>query len=308
MTQLSTTTTQNNAKLLLQANVPKQYLESIRQLIWSNDPANDLIALELVWHHGLPKELAVDFIIAAKKGRDSTTRDKIRAFLAGKLSDGAKQVLNNPTIITGSSISFYHYEQLINHSEIAQLAATYYKRGGRSECLPAFFRYDDGTSPHRQEMFTRLLPRFLSNPKYLKIRAKLAVEELNQVLANPVFQGKLERVILNSSLIKTIPRKIFKHQTIRDLELRGAFETDTLPIELFGLDKLTSLHLQWKRLKYIPSEINQLNQLQELYLHTEHSLVLPASFNQLIQLERAIFSNGIEESVTWKTAMPTVKF
>lgn len=278
---IQSTTKKQSSGLLLGDNVPKQYLENIRQLIWTNDPANELIALELVTHHGLPKELAVDFIIAAKKGRDSTTRDKIRAFLADQLSDGAKQVLTNRTVITGSSISFYHYEQLLNHSEIAQLAAAYYKRGGRSECLPAFFRYDDGTSPHRQEMFTRLLPSFLNSPKYLKIQVNLTVEELNQVLANPVFKGKLERVIISSQLMKTIPEEIFNHPTINDLTLRGSFEAETLPIELFGLNKLTRLNLQWKNLKYIPAEINQLNQLSELYLHAEHSLVLPDSFIQL---------------------------
>jgi len=93
MNQLAKTTEKQPTKLLQGANIPKEYIENIRQLIWTNDPANELIALELVIHHGLPKELVIDFIVAAKKGRNMASRDKIRDFLVDNLTDGAKKIL-----------------------------------------------------------------------------------------------------------------------------------------------------------------------------------------------------------------------
>jgi len=157
-------------------------------------------------------------------------------------------------------------------------------------------------------MLAHLLPSFLSRPTFLKIHVNLTVKELNQVLANPAFKGKLERLVISSKLMKTIPEEIFKHQTIKNLELRGAFEATTLPLELFDLNQLNRLNLWWKNLKYIPTEISRLSQLKEIHLKNNYSLRLPVSLKQLTQLESAIFSNGMEESIAWTAAMPTVKF
>jgi len=298
----------NHPKLLQQANTPKEYIENVRQLIWSNDPANELVALELVIHNGLPKELTMDFIVATKTGKNKKTRDKIRKFLKGNLPDGAKQVLNDRKVMTSSYYSYYDYQGKITDSEIAQLIFTYYKRFGKQECLPTFFRFDDGTSPYREEMFTALLPSFLVKSKFLKIQVNLTIMELNQILANPIFKGKLERLIINSKLIKTIPKEIFKHQTIKDLELHGVFEADAFPPQFFNLYKLNKLNLRWDNLKYIPPEISKLNRLKELFIRTEHSLALPDSFIQLTKLKRAVFYCRIKDSMTWIEAMPKVTF
>jgi len=292
--------------LFNQADIPKEYLENLRTLIWSTDPANELLALELVITNGLPQAFIPDFIVAAKTGKDLKVRKKIRSFLKGNLPIGALKVLSSRSILKSNHPPFYEYQKYISDAEVTQMVVAYYKRFGTA--TKHFFIYDDGHSPFRKEMLDAMLLEWLKKPNYLNISENLTESEINTLLSNPIFDGKLERLILSSKLIKKIPEEVFKHTTIKDLHLKGNFLSDTLPDALFDLYKLNKLTIYWDNLAHLPDKFDQAIRLRGLYIVNKNMLVLPSSFKQLTNLKIARFSAGIKEATIWKETMPNVKF
>ena len=295
-----------NPGLLQKKDTPKEYIENIRRLIWSTDPANELIALELVVNQGLPKGLDMDFIIAAKTSKDQKVRQKIRKYLKGNLSDNALKVLNDRRVMNQYSGPFSWYQSMVSKKEIAQMLVTFYKRFGRGQ--RDFFYYTDGNSPYRADMVAGLSTALMERPKYIDLRFDYTDEEINKILSNGMVEGKIEDLRIHSALMTKIPTEIFKHKTIKRLELTGAFEATVFPEDFFKLKRLKYLQLQWKNLEVLPQELGKLKQLRDLVINANCVLELPDSFSQLTKLTRVYFSGGMKNKTTWEAKMPTIKF
>lgn len=292
--------------LLQQKDTPKDFIHNLRQLLWSNDPANEAVALELVINNGLPNGLDMDFIVVAKTSKDKNLRNKIRKFLKGNLTESSLKVLNDRTLVKQKYPPFYKYGQYIKPTQIAQFIVTLYQRSGIF--LSSFFRYDDGDSLYRRLMFEALLPELLEKPKYLKLNYGLKETEINEVLNKPMFEDKLERLVINSHLMKKIPDSVYKHVTLKNLELQGNFEKTTLPMALFSLYKLNKVKLTWKNLAIIPLEITQLTRLREIMIYTKQPLSLPDNFIALKKVKRVYISGGMIDKAEWVEKMPNCSF
>ncbi|MCR9286020.1 MAG: hypothetical protein NXI23_01375 [Bacteroidetes bacterium] len=295
-----------NPGMLQKEDTPKEFIHNIRRLLWSNTPANELVALEMVMNHGLPDEVEMDFIAVTKTSVDTKVRAKIRKLLKGSLSGGALKLLNDPSKIGQKYPRFYKYEQLVSFPQLGQFALAVYKKTGLN--LERFFGYDDGNSPYRKEMFQKILPSLLENPKYLKIQIGLTENEINEVLKQPIFKGNLQRLVIISNNVKSFPTGIFEHETIKDLQLNSAIESHTIPLEFFELTKLTKLNLWWNNLINIPPEIGQLTRLKEVLIYPKEAIKLPEEFKKLTKLKRAYFSNGLLEIEKWQEVLPNCGF
>jgi Leucine-rich repeat (LRR) protein len=282
-----------NPGMLQKDETPPEFLINIRRLLWSNIPSNELIALEMVINHGFPEALWMDFIAATKIGEDTKVRGKIRKFLKGHLKGGPLKLLNDTSKVIQKHPRFYVFENYVSYPQLGQFVLSIYKRTGLY--LKRFFGYDDGSSPHRKELFQKILPSLVTNSKYLNISIGLTEDEINEVLRQPNFKGNLQRLVINSMNVKAVPSAVYDHMTLKDLQLGVNLQFETIPSEIFELTKLTKLNIRAHSLKSIPPEIGKLTRLKELFVYTENPVSVPNELKTLPKLTRSYFSKGVVE-------------
>jgi len=292
-----------NPGFLEEKDTPKDFLENLRRLIWSNDPANEAIALEMVTHNGLPENMDMDFIVVAKTSKDKNVRNRTRKFLKGNINEGALKLLNDRAKMNGKYPPYYKYLQYVSRPKIAQIAATYYLRTG--DFMNYFWQNDDGTSPVRQEMVERQIPLLTARPHYVQLTG-FTTKEINDLLKMPVFKGQLKRLHINSNNITDFPTQIFEHQTINELVFSGNFEGTSFPVELCSLPRLATIRFHSQNIEVLPNEILNLAKLKELNISAKKPLALPEGFEQLKKLKRVHIQRGLIDRDKWKEKLPEI--
>lgn len=262
-----------NPGLLQKEDVPADFIYNLQQLLWSADPQNEAVALELVKANGLPESVEEDFLLIAKVCKDKNLKNRIRTFLKGRVSE-AKQ----KAITTGSAP--FSIEKLNRVLPPESLAKMYYAQFRRTKTPSTnFFRHDDGTHPGRSEMFQALLPEFLKNYGYLKNHLPLLEEEYNTIFSQPGFTGKLKRVVINLSNCIKIPEAILAH--VDSLKIMELIITENFVVDsIYALNKINTLHLNGP-VNDIPSGIGGLTRLHTLFVHTSTPFTLPSDFSNL---------------------------
>ena len=76
-----------NPGLLQKKDVPADFIHNLQQLLWSADPQNEAVALELVKTNGRPETVEEDFLVVAKICKDKNVKNSIRTFLRGRVSE-----------------------------------------------------------------------------------------------------------------------------------------------------------------------------------------------------------------------------
>jgi len=262
--------------LLQKEDVPADFIYNLQQLLWSADPQNEAVALELVKANGLPESVEEDFLLVAKICKDKNLKNRIRTFLKGRVSE-AKQ----KAITTGSAP--FSIEKLSRVLPPESLAKMYYAEFRRTKNAdPNFFRHDDGTHPGRAEMFQGLRHEFVKNYGFVKNHLPLLEEEYNLVFSQPAFLGNLKRVRINLRNCTKIPAGMLAHiDTLKKLELTidEKFAVDSI----YALSKINALHLNGET-GAIPKEIANLMRLHTFFIHSNKPITLPEELGGLKKL------------------------
>ncbi len=273
--------------LLQKEDVPADFIYNLQQLLWSADPQNEAVALELVKANGLPEKVEEDFLLVAKICKDKNLKNRIRTFLKGRVSE-AKQ----KAITTGSAP--FSIEKLNRVLPPESLVKMYYAQFRRtSQASDNFFRHDDGTHPGRAEMFQALLPEFLTNYGYLKNYLPLFEEEYNMIFSQPGFTGKLRRLVVNFTRCTKLPEGLLAHvDSLKILELVITKEFSVNSI--YPLNKINTLHLNGATTD-IPFGIGELTRLHTFFVHSNERFSFPSDFDKLKKL-RTLRIYGVLEN------------
>lgn len=130
----------------------------------------------------------------------------------------------------------------------------------------------------------------LHNLRYLNLHS-VRFPELPKEIGKLI---NLEHLILSFSDIPYLPKEIGTLINLKTLSLRCNTRITTLPMELFNLNKLEKLNLEWLALTELPKEIGNLSNLKMLSLIGLKINKLPKEIMKLQNLE-AIYLYGIDD-------------
>ncbi len=282
-----------NPGFLQEQEVPEDFVQNIRELIWSNDPKNESVALEIVRSGGLVEDIIQDMLVVAKTSSDKKVRAQYRRFLKGKISSDHEAILSNPgrlNIGKYSPYSSYPHERM----NIGSFIYTHYKRSGRFKLH--FLQYDDGSHPYRKQMIDELKSDWMAKSHYVRLPA-LTEKEFEELLSQDFFKGKLKRLVFSSNAMNRFPiETILKHkESINQIEIEGnGFDETTLPDAFFELYKLIHIKMTYKNLETISEKILSLKRLQELYIYSNHKVKFPKCAENMPKRKRFYSSSGWE--------------
>lgn len=237
-------------------------LEALRRLIWSNDPANERVVLEMLKKGGIPDAVFPDLVVVAKTSGDQAVQNDFRKLLKAKAPEDLRGVLSD-TRDLDRVIERFRYAYLKRPVGVSQVVVAHYFRTKNKELLPEFFRYRESLeNPYRAAIFQDWYPSLLKRPHYISIQEfLLAQEELEQLLNEPVVEGALKRLLFRCAG-DALPAALFKHVSLEELKITtdGAH----LPEAIGDLKRLKTLEIYGKNLRSLPDSLLQIKALKSL--------------------------------------------
>jgi len=271
-----------NPGFLQKKDVPENFIHNLQELLWSADPQNESVALELVKANGLPESVEEDFLLVAKVCKDKNLKNRIRTFLKGRVSE-AKQ----KAITTGSApFSIEKLNRVLPSESLTKMYYALFKRTRMAD--PNFFIHDNGGHSGRAEVFQQLLPKFLENFGYFKNNLPLLEEEYNLIFQQPGFLGNLKRIGTNFTRCEKLPESLLKHaSTLKTL--RFSISENFAVDSIYPFDKINTLNIIGD-IKDIPSGIGSLTRLRIFNISSEKPFTLPPDFSELKKLKSVSLS------------------
>lgn len=288
-----------NPGLLQQPDVPDDFIHNLQQLLWSTDPQNEAIALELVKNNGLPEVVEDDFLLVAKVCKDKNVKNRIRTFLRGKINEQKQKALS-----VGSPP--FRIDKLANTLDTKTLANLYFAQfKRRNQFSQAFFTYGL-EHPRRQEYFEAYLPELSQNPKYLNAPILFLETEWDQLLAQDLFKGQLQRLVINLTNLKRLPKGFLAHiETLKDIKV--TIEDGFQITDFYQFYKLNKLHFWANSTKQVPSGIGQLKRLRHFFFYAKEPVVMPDDLADLTKLKRLQIQNFTNREA-FRAAFPDLRF
>jgi hypothetical protein len=240
-------------------------LQHVRRLIWSNDPANERVVLEMMKNGGVPDGLVPDLMIVAKTSREDAVRNGFRNLLKAIVPPHYRAILSDSRDLMKIFQRFYGRYPM-PELEYSQMLVTHFQRSG--EGLEAFFELKAGIeNPFRDVMLQRLWPKLLERAHYLDARRYLlSGEEVERLLNEPVFRGQLKRLTLQWAG-DSFPNALFQHTTLNELEV--TCHNCTLVPEAFGnLTRLKTLWFNSRDLHTLPDSLTGLKNIKQGSIYT----------------------------------------
>jgi len=268
-----------NPGLLQKADVPDDFIHNLQQLIWSADPQNEAVALELVKSNGLPESVEEDFLLLAKTCKDKNLKNRVRNFLKGKLSAEKQKALSIGT-------APFHVKKLAKTLTTDSLTKMYYSQFKRTgHCKVEFLNSDEGQHSGRAEVFQAEIKNALVNPKYLKYRTALLPHEWQEVFMNPIFKGVLNRCVINLYRCHTLPKALVTEHlnTMKKLDIYvdDGFEFESL----YALNKLNDLNVRVHGNVKVSQGIGGMKRLRNLLISTNGPIEYPDDLLELDKLK-----------------------
>ena len=287
-----------NPGLLQKEDVPEDFIHNLQQLIWSADPQNEAVALELVKGNGLPEAVEEDFIMAAKSCKDQNVKNRIRNFLKGKISEAKQKALSIPTAPT----QVHKLAKVLSPESMIKIYFAHYKRTGMS--ANEFLKLDDGTHPGRAEVFQSILPSFIVRPNFIRnYYPSLLQSEWNQIFLDPILKGKLKTLEATFTKCNALPEVLVTEHldTLKRLNIRvsKSFNFESL----YPLVKLNYLQVSVVEginctntvdTITVPMGIGQMKRLSTLNISTTKGIEMPDDILELKKLKYCDvkFANG----------------
>ncbi len=290
-----------NPQLLQKEETPKEFIENLRQLLWSNDSNNYAVALELVKNNGLPDLAQDDFLYVSKTCKDKNLKARIRKFLKGKLSEDRVQAISSG----GSNFKVGKLGNILSKESLANMHFAHFKTTG--EIDTSFFWSAAADHPGRKEVFEKHIESYLIRPHYLQIYPLHTIEEFNIIFSNPIFKGQLKRLILNHTLPE-FPIKLLLHlETLSDLTINFDEGITVLPKEIYQFKKLKKLTISAHHTSEIPEGFSQMNRLGYFRIYSKKPITIPIDFIELKKLKEFHCQGKVENLETIKGKMPLLK-
>jgi len=241
--------------------LPENDLEALRRLIWSNDPANERVVLEMLKKGGIPDAVIPDLVVVAKTSADQAVRNDFRKLLKAKAPEGMRAVLSETRDLDKIlERARYPYQRPLG---VSQMVVAHYYRTKNRALLLNFFQYRESLeNPYRSALFQDLYPSLLQRPHYLSLNNMLfSEEELNQILNAPALQGVLKRLLIRCAG-EALPAALFKHTTLDELKIYT--DIAHVPEALGDLKRLKNLEVSGKNLRSLPDSLLQIKALKSL--------------------------------------------
>jgi Leucine-rich repeat (LRR) protein len=283
---------QHQPKFLKQPTTTETHLTNLRQILWSNNPETELMALEMLKQGGLPDEVIGECIAVAKTSADKGVKDKYKSFLKGKVSEEAfRLVSKNVRFEKVRTDPFYSLSSEFPVELVGKFAMALYQRT-KTYWNAALNFHEADFNLRREIIDNHVVPEIAERPHYIQLFVRLTKEELGYILSLPVIKGELKRLHVRITGAE-LPDELGQHITLKDLVLQGDLASSTIPPVLFSLVRLSELRISSDTLEVIDDRIGDLKQLQELFIYNKKRLQLPDSIRSLPKLKRAYFSGGI---------------
>ncbi|MFM9949908.1 MAG: hypothetical protein ACKV1O_18375, partial [Saprospiraceae bacterium] len=241
--------------------LPENDLEALRRLIWSNDPANERVVLEMLKKGGIPDAVIPDLVVVAKTSADQAVRNDFRKLLKTKASEGMRAVLSETRDLDKIlERARYPYQR---PPGVSQMVVAHYYRTKNKALLLNFFHYRESLeNPYRAALFQDLYPSLLQRPHYLSLNNMLfSEEESNQILNAPALQGVLKRLLIRCAG-EALPAALFKHITLDELKIYT--DIAHIPEAIGDLKRLKNLEVSGKNLRSLPDSLLQVKSLKSL--------------------------------------------
>lgn len=234
-------------------------LQNVRRLIWSNDPANERVVLEMMKNGGVPDGLVPDLVVVAKTSREDAVRNGLRNLLKAIVPPHYRAILSDSRDLMKVFQRFYG-KLPMPETEFSQMLAAHFQRSG--EGLAEFFRLKASlNNPSRETLIQAIWPKLLERAHYLDARQYLlSGEEAERLLNEPVFRGNLKRLTLNFSGA-AFPNAMFQHTTLNEIELYCNDCLD-LPEATGSLTRLKVLWVNSRDLRSLPDALVALKTLK----------------------------------------------
>ena len=269
-----------NPGLLQKKDVPQDFIHNLQQLIWSADPQNEAVALELVKGNGLPESVEEDFLLVAKTCKDKNLKTRIRNFLKGKLSAEKQKALS-----IGSAP--FHIKKLASTLTTDSLTKMYYSQFKRTgHCAVDFLRSDDGQHLGRGEVFQTEIKNALIKPKYISYRVSLLEHEWNEIFMNPVLKGVLNRCVISLNRCKKLPEALVSEHldTIKKLDI--SVGEDFQFESIYALHKLNELNVRVNGDIKVPKGIGAMKRLRTLMIRSNSPIEYPDDLLELDKIKK----------------------
>ena len=249
-------------------------LQNVRRLIWSNDPANDRVVLEMMKNGGVPDRLVPDLVVVAKTSKEDNVRNGFRNLLKAIVPPHYRTMLSDSRDLAKIIQRFYGNYPM-PEPELSQLFVTFFQRSG--EGLSGFFNLRASLeNPNRALMLQKIWPALLQRTHYLDARQYLlSLAEAEQLLREPVFQGNLKRLTLQWAG-DAFPEALFEHTTLNEMELY-CNECGDLPEAIGRLSRLKKVEINSRDLQSLPDALASIKSLKQARINTVLGKDLPAS-------------------------------
>jgi len=250
--------------LLDQATYQETEITHLRQLIWSNLPDNDLLALEIVRNRGLPEILIPEFTIVALTAEMESVKIAFLAYLESTLDYATFTKIKTLNARYFTNINFKTLSQAV---DIDQQIYTYFKR--TSQGLSEFLIHGSTTSPLRKEMFQLYLEDKINsirqNPttQYLDING-LTEQELKHLLEEEtIAKVSWRNIFIKCPTVQILPKALFNFQSLTGLSIIEV-PLLTFPVELFQLTNLYTLKIASANFDHLPKDWSALKNIVNL--------------------------------------------
>ncbi|WP_320051772.1 hypothetical protein [uncultured Acetobacteroides sp.] len=275
-------------------NLETPELQSLRNLIFSNQEENDRLVLEMVKGGGVAEALLPDLMVVAKTSRVDSVKNGLKKLLKAKLSADAQKILSDRTNMRlyGES-QFNYYHSLDPEFDVAQMAYTFVQRENAD---PKFFlnTFNSSKNQFREEMFLGYYKRYLEKPHYLTIREKLTSDEMRIVLSMPEFKGLLKRLIIytDEDVSGYIDALLLHKDTLQELHFTTT--SSKLIDDIGHLKKIKKFSINGKKLEKLSEGLLQMKKLKELLIYSDQLIIEDVKFKELNKIEHFYCSGNIK--------------
>lgn len=266
--------------------------QKIAQLIYTGKVANDLLALELMKHLGISKNLFPLALGVVIYSEENTVKKAYAALLSRQMSEGERSNLEEFL----RPVYFQQHLDLIKRLYApairADIAYVFFERKKDLTSCFEFLRLSDKDHSERKKVFQYLCAMRTTHHKSGGFRRRelsltgLFFDEI-QLFMDHIGNklNSLERLFLTDLKENKIPESLFK-PSIKELRLQN-FQLEEFPSAIFGFSEIEKLTLWSTNIEGLPTDWSAFGKLKKLHFYKNNYLFEDFDFtDSLPQLEQ----------------------
>ncbi|MEN7548574.1 hypothetical protein AAG747_11675 [Rapidithrix thailandica] len=293
----------------------KAFGERLVRMLRSDDPATQILALEILEKGGVPEPLFMELLLLQKCSEKENVRAEAKKLLEiygpaewlslvwnadfENLKEESKDIYEKQCFV----------ETFVGRELLARFSFELFQRHGKGlpyllVHLPLFHPWRLKTLEtlttdsimdlsHGGGQHSKIRLKFPSDYPYKKKVTQLNLEHCNLKLV-PCELAEFENLVeldLSLNLLEEFPEAVLSLKKLRSLDLFGN-GVQSVPANIVELEQLEELGLNFNTLKEFPLNVLQLNQLKRLDLGSSQFQSFPNNLTGLEQLEELDFERN----------------